>query len=185
MNHDVKLMSQVMRCCDYYSTSLPCGMPHQHHKTISYNSPKVVRINGILLLLNFGSSKIHWKGVDEFKWAKIDVKTSTFLQFLLHLSMWCHFNGMLIMESCAYWIILILKNLKWIKQNFNIKIWFVKSLFNNFIQWHYLHKGLLIFIIQFISSLIFFYSNKVLLDMSKKHSNFHIFLILCLSKMKV
>jgi hypothetical protein len=34
------------------------------------------------------------KGVDEFKKAKIDVKTSTFLQFLLYLSMWCHFNGM-------------------------------------------------------------------------------------------
>jgi hypothetical protein len=32
-------------------------------------------------------------GVDELKQAKIDVKTSTILQFLLHLSMWCHFNG--------------------------------------------------------------------------------------------
>jgi hypothetical protein len=42
-------------------------------------------------------------GADEFKWAKIDAKTSTFLQFLLHLSMWCHFNGMWIMKSCAYW----------------------------------------------------------------------------------
>jgi hypothetical protein len=32
------------------------------------------------------------------KWvqqAKIDVKTSTFMQLLLHLSMWCHFNGKL------------------------------------------------------------------------------------------
>jgi hypothetical protein len=35
------------------------------------------------------------KGEDELKQAKIDVKTSTFLQqFLLHLFMWCHFNGM-------------------------------------------------------------------------------------------
>jgi hypothetical protein len=34
------------------------------------------------------------RGVDELKQAKIDVKTSTFLQFLLLLSMWCHFNGM-------------------------------------------------------------------------------------------
>ncbi len=33
-------------------------------------------------------------GVDEFKRPKIDVKTLSFLQFLLHLSMWCHFNGM-------------------------------------------------------------------------------------------
>jgi len=138
-----------------------------------------------LLLHNFGWLKIHWKGADDFKWAKLDVKMSIFLQFLLHLSMWCHFNGIWIMESYAYWIIWILKNLKWIKQNFNIKVWFVKILFNNFIQYHYLHKGLLIFVIQFISSLIFIYSNKVLLEMSKKHSNFRIFLILCLSKIKV
>jgi hypothetical protein len=34
------------------------------------------------------------QGVDELKRAKIDVKISNFLQFLLHLSMWCHFNGM-------------------------------------------------------------------------------------------
>jgi len=34
------------------------------------------------------------KGANELKQAKIDVKTSTFLQFLLHLPMWCHFNGM-------------------------------------------------------------------------------------------
>jgi len=33
-------------------------------------------------------------GVDEFKQVKIDVLTSNFLQFLLHLFMWCHFNGM-------------------------------------------------------------------------------------------
>jgi hypothetical protein len=68
-----------------------------------------------------------WKqircGADEFEWAKIDVKTSTFLPFLLHLSMWCHFNGMWIMENYAYWIIWILKNLKWIKKS-NIKFWF-------------------------------------------------------------
>jgi hypothetical protein len=41
-------------------------------------------------------------GVDEFKQAKIDVKTSIFLQFLLHLFMWCHFKSMWIMESYAY-----------------------------------------------------------------------------------
>jgi energy-converting hydrogenase Eha subunit H len=33
-------------------------------------------------------------GVNEFKQVKIDVFTSTFLHFLLHLSMWWHFNGM-------------------------------------------------------------------------------------------
>jgi hypothetical protein len=55
MNHDVKLMSQVMKCCDYYLTLLPCDMPYQHHTTIScYYSPKVARVNGLLLLLNFG-----------------------------------------------------------------------------------------------------------------------------------
>jgi hypothetical protein len=68
-------------------------------------------------------------GANEPKQTKIDVKTSTFLQFLLHLSMWCHFNGMWIMKSCAYWIIWILKNLKWIKQNSNIKAWFESNMF--------------------------------------------------------
>jgi hypothetical protein len=28
-----------------------------------------------------------------------------FLQFLLHLFMWCHFNGMWIIENCVYCII--------------------------------------------------------------------------------
>jgi hypothetical protein len=54
MNHDVKLVSQIMKCCDYWLTLLPCGMPRQHYTTISYYSPKVARINGILLLTNFG-----------------------------------------------------------------------------------------------------------------------------------
>jgi hypothetical protein len=55
MNHDVKLVSQIMKCCDYESTSLPCGMPHQCHTTIScYYSLRIARINGILLLPNFG-----------------------------------------------------------------------------------------------------------------------------------
>jgi len=33
-------------------------------------------------------------GVDELKQVKVNVKMSIFLQFLLHLFMWCHFNGM-------------------------------------------------------------------------------------------
>jgi hypothetical protein len=49
------------------------------------------------------------KGANKFKWTNIDVKMSTFLQFLLHLSMWCHFNGMGIIKSRAYWVIWILK----------------------------------------------------------------------------
>jgi hypothetical protein len=31
------------------------------------------------------------------------------LQFLLHLPVWRHFNGMWFMGSCVYWIIWILK----------------------------------------------------------------------------
>jgi len=56
-------------------------------------------------------------GADELKRAKIDVKMSTFLQFMLHLSMWCHFNGMGIMKSCTYGRIWILKKIKWVKIN--------------------------------------------------------------------
>jgi len=33
-------------------------------------------------------------GADELKQVKINVKMSIFLQFLLYLFMWCHFNGM-------------------------------------------------------------------------------------------
>jgi hypothetical protein len=64
-------------------------------------------------------------GVDELKGAKIDVKTSIFLQFLLHLSMWCHFNGMWIMESYAYQIILGLEKYKMNKKFFQYQslIW--------------------------------------------------------------
>jgi hypothetical protein len=42
----------VMKICDIL---LPNGMPCHHHITIScYYSPKVARMNGILLLPNFG-----------------------------------------------------------------------------------------------------------------------------------
>jgi hypothetical protein len=44
-------------------------------------------------LIQDNMSSDQW-GVDELKRAKIDVKMLTFLQFLLHFSMWCHFNGM-------------------------------------------------------------------------------------------
>jgi len=58
-------------------------------------------------------------GAYEFKQAKIDVKMTNFLQFLLHLFMWCHFNGMWIMESCALKIIWINWEIKkWIKKIF-------------------------------------------------------------------
>jgi hypothetical protein len=55
MNHDVKLVSKIMRCCNYKSTLLPCGMSCQHHTTINYYySPKVARMDVIFLLTNFG-----------------------------------------------------------------------------------------------------------------------------------
>jgi hypothetical protein len=50
----------------------------------------------------FVVSGFHLLRVDEYKQAKILINTSLFLQFLLHNPMWCHFNGMLIMEICAY-----------------------------------------------------------------------------------
>jgi hypothetical protein len=54
-----------MKCHNYYSTLLPCGMPRQLHMTIScYYSPNVAKMNGILLLLNFGWLKIHFWKID-------------------------------------------------------------------------------------------------------------------------
>ncbi len=119
------------------------------------------------------------KGADEFKWAKIDVKTSTFLQFFLHLSMWCHFNGMWIMENCAYWIIYNVSNKIPISE-FGLNKRCLTTSFNDII----FVKGPLIFIIQFISSSFIFYSNMVLLDTSKGTQIFIFFKILCLWKIK-
>jgi hypothetical protein len=59
--HDVKLVSQIMKCCDYYSTFVPCSMLGQHHMAIScYYLPKVTRMNGIFLLPNFEWLKLHF-----------------------------------------------------------------------------------------------------------------------------
>jgi hypothetical protein len=49
---------------------------------------------GISSTLFISKKKYHPLGEDELKQAKIDVKTLTFLQFLLYLFMWCHMNGM-------------------------------------------------------------------------------------------
>jgi hypothetical protein len=73
---------------------------------------------------------------------------------------------MWIMEICAYWIIGILKNLKWIKKSiskFGLNKGCLTTSFNNII----FINGPLVFKIQFISSLIFC-SNRVLLDTFKK-----------------
>jgi len=64
-----------------------------------------------------------------------------FLQFLLHIFMWCHFSGMLIMESCAYSLIWILRNLKYVKKSYVISFWLKQRMFNSFIQWYDFHKG--------------------------------------------
>jgi len=60
---------------------------------------------------------LHLAGCEWIQTSQNWCQMSTFLQFLLHLSIWCHFNGMWIMENCDYWIIGILKKLKWIKKN--------------------------------------------------------------------
>ncbi len=40
---------------------------------------------------------------NELKCAKIDVKMSTFLEFLLHLPTWCHFN------ACESWKVVLIE----------------------------------------------------------------------------
>ncbi len=51
-------------------------------------------VKGTSSTLFISKKKYHHLGVNELKQAEIDVKTLTFLQFLLYLSMWCNFNGM-------------------------------------------------------------------------------------------
>jgi hypothetical protein len=70
-------------------------------------------------------------GADEYKQAKILLNMSTFLQFLLHISL-C--DGMLIMGICAYSLIWIFRNLKCVKKSSNIKVWLEERMFNSFIQ---------------------------------------------------
>jgi hypothetical protein len=59
---------------------------HYHHQESS--------AKGTSSILFISKKKYHHLGADELKRAEIDVKTLTFLQFLLYLSMWCNFNGM-------------------------------------------------------------------------------------------
>jgi hypothetical protein len=59
---------------------------HYHHQESN--------AKGTSSTLFISKKKYHCLGADELKQAKIDVKMLTFLQFLLYLSMWCHFNGM-------------------------------------------------------------------------------------------
>ncbi len=87
-------------------------------------------------------------------------------------------------KSCAYWIMWILKNLKWVKSlsisKFGLNKTCLTTSFNNII----FIKAPLVLII-YIFYPYFFCSNMVLLDTSQNHSSFHILLILCLSKFKV
>jgi hypothetical protein len=97
-----------------------------------------------LLSLEFANFTKLWVRIITNK-SKILVNTSTFVQFLLHIFMWCHFNGMLIMESCAYSLIWILINLKCVKKSSTINFWLKQRMFNSYIQWYYFHKGHLSF----------------------------------------
>jgi hypothetical protein len=87
------------------------------------------------------SFKKTFVGAIELKQAKINVKRSTFLQLLLHLSIWCHFSGMWFRKSCAYWIIWVLKYPNSIIKCYNFMFWFEWRTFDNFIEQHYFHKG--------------------------------------------
>jgi hypothetical protein len=110
-----------------------------------------------------------YMGAEEYKRAKILLNMSTFLQFLWLISMWCHFNGMLIMEICAYSLIWILKNLKCVKKLPISRFgWNKGCLITSFNKTTFT-KGPLVFIIQF------FCDNRVLLETYKEHSKFHIY----------
>ncbi len=107
---------------------------------------------GLKLGFQIKKTTIQLRGVDEYKRAIIFINTSTFLQFLLHISMWCHFNGMLIMESCAYSLIWIWRNVKCVKKlpisRFGWNKWYLIAPFNDTT----FTKGPLVFIIQFFNA---------------------------------
>jgi hypothetical protein len=44
--------------------------------------------------------------------------------FFSYMPMWCYFNGILIMASCALWLLWMLKNLNWIIGPFDFGFWF-------------------------------------------------------------
>jgi hypothetical protein len=95
--------------------------------------PSLVFLHPLPLL----KMKEWYMDADELRWAKINVKTSILKKILVTFYfLWWHF--MWIVESCAYWIIWILKNLKWVKKSSNIKVWFEQTMFNSFVQ--YFHK---------------------------------------------
>jgi hypothetical protein len=45
------------------------------------------------------------------------------------MPMWCHFNGMLIMATCALQLIWMLKILTWAIGYFNFEFWFEQKTF--------------------------------------------------------
>ncbi len=139
---------------------------------------------GLKLGSQIKKTTIQLRGVDECEWANILVNISTFLQFLLHVSMWCHFNGMLIMESCVHSLIWILRTLKWVKKSSNIEVWLEQMMFNNFIRCYYFHKGPFSFHNRIFFNVVFL-KKRLLLDTYKKHSLFHISSIFCLKKIGV
>ncbi len=51
-------------------------------------------------------------------------------------------QGVSQINSCAYWLIWMLRNLNWITESFNFELWFEQRLFNSFInQQPYFYKG--------------------------------------------
>ncbi len=109
-------------------------------------------------------------GWNEFKWAKSFVNKLIFYNLFLHVCMWCHFNDMLIMASCAWSLVLMLWNLNWIitcsNLNFGLNKGHLTTSFNN--KFIFI-KSLLIFIIQ---TLLFSktFNNGGLLESSLNHS---------------
>jgi len=88
-------------------------------------------------------------GWNEFKSAKSFVNKLIFYNLFLHVCMWCHFNDMLIMASCAWSLVWMLWNLNWIitcsNLNFGLNKGHLTTWFNN--KFTFI-KSLLIFIIQ-------------------------------------
>jgi hypothetical protein len=51
-------------------------------------------------------------------------------------------QGVSQINSCAYWLIWMLRNLNWTTESFNFELWFEQRLFDSFIhQQPYFYKG--------------------------------------------
>jgi hypothetical protein len=73
--------------------------------------------------------------------AKNHVKSCSKQLLYIHLSMWCPFYNMLIMASCALWVIWMLKNLNWTIGSIEIEFGFEQRTFK---VEHVYHQTLLV-----------------------------------------